>query len=105
MAARIHEEARKQLIHEVLLAAHGGWKPCSEEQEKRIELAAQRFELRRTLHYRLKFWFWRLRLDVYAFRRGCRYRYAKMTGLDCWFEHYERGYSPSDALEEDWSYA
>jgi hypothetical protein len=74
--------------------------------EKRKAKARAELAARLRTSYRLKFWWWRFRLDCWGIRYGCRYRYTKSTGLcDSWFTYFEDGYSPRSALQEDWSYA
>lgn len=48
---------------------------------------------------------WLERLDAAAERLDpeCK-SYSKQTGTDCWKGYWEDGYSPEDAIYEDWSY-
>ncbi len=94
-----------ELIDDILLATHHGWKHREPEEERRIELAWDRYARRVSLRYRFKFWLWRLRLDYWGVRLGCRFRMTKSTGVECWYDYFEDGLSPKHALEEDWSYA
>lgn len=48
---------------------------------------------------------WLAELDA---RGGDRYGAGKVsenTGAECWRGYFDDGYSPQDALDEDWSYA
>lgn len=57
------------------------------------------------MNERFRFWWWRVRLDFWGFRYGCRFRYSKATGKESWRYRFEHGETPRDALQEDWNYA
>lgn len=67
-------------------------------------IAASRLEARKTKeHYSFKDWLHFL--DGAVLTAGWKYRIVQETGEECWLDYYECGYTPLEALLEDFGSA